>query len=263
MNDKKKIERFYLNEFLKLLGEKPENVQYTESLDFIVNLRQLKIGMEITEFHSDLKGEKGRPRRLIEEAWTLLQKNIMKEVEKYKELRNMNGFLSFKKLEIPRNSNHKSFVDELIQLSLEMVKTNCQKTTPGIKYPILNQYLKKFLLEKVKCYITREWNHNVSFIGLSESELINAVKPKIHRAIDYWKKHIDELWLIVVSGVRLSQTMPIHLTAKLNSFNKLDRVLRGSNFSKVFVYQYQVGVIYKWPGWVKISKEQLYSTIEA
>lgn len=262
MNDKKKIERFYLKEFFKLLGETPENIQDGEAPDFIINLHQLEIGIEITEFHSDLKGEKARPRRLVEEAWTSLQKMIMVEVERYNELRNMNGLLSFKNLEIPRNSDHKLFIDELVQLSLEMIKTGCQKIAPGINYPLLNKYLKKFYLEKVNCYITWEWNYNVSFIGLSESELINTVKPKIDRAEDYLKRHIDELWLIVVSGVRLSQTMPVHLTAKFNSFNKLDRLLLGSNYNNVFVYQYQIGVIYKWPNWVKIGKEQLYPTIE-
>lgn len=263
MNDKKEFERYYLKEFFKLLNETPENIQDSESPDFIVNIHQLEIGIEITEFHSDLKGEKGRPRRLVEEAWASLQKKIMTEVEKYEELKNMKGLLSFENVEIPRNSGQKSFIDELIQLSLEMFKTGQQKISPGINYPLLNKYLKKFCLEKVNCYITWEWNHNASFIGLSERELINTVKPKIDRAKDYLKRHVDELWLIVVSGVRLSQAMPVDLIVKLNTFNKLDRLLRGSNYKNVFLYQYQIGVIYKWPNWSKIGEEQLYPTIVA
>jgi len=148
MNDKKEFERYYLKEFFKLLNETPENIQDSESPDFIVNIHQLEIGIEITEFHSDLKGEKGRPRRLVEEAWASLQKKIMTEVEKYEELKNMKGLLSFKNMEIPRNSEQKSFIDELIQLSLEMFKTSQQKISPGINYPLLNKYLKNSVLKK-------------------------------------------------------------------------------------------------------------------
>ena len=93
--------------------------------------------------------------------------------------------------------------------------------------------------------------------------MINTVNPKIDRAKDYLKRHVDELWLIVVSDVRLSQAMPVDLIAKLNTFNKLDRLLLGSNYKNVFLYQYQIGVIYKWPNWSKIGGEQLYPTIVA
>jgi len=185
----------------------------------------------------------------------------MTEIEKSEELRNSNGSLSFKSLKIPRNSDQKSFIDELVQLSLEMIKADCRKVSPGINYPSLNKYLKSFYSEKVSCYITWEWNHNASFIGLSELELINFVKPKIDRAEDYLKRYVDKLWLITVSGVRLSHTMPVHLRTKLNSFEKSDKLLMGSYYNNVFIYQYQIGVIYKWPNWIKIKEEQLYPII--
>jgi len=262
MNDKKRIERHYIEEFFKLLGETPEDIQNTESPDFIINLHKLEIGIEITVFHSDLKNKKAWTRRLVEEAWTSLQKKIMTEVERNNELRNMNGLLSFKNLEVPPNSDHNLFVNEIVQLSLEMIKTGCQKIAPGTNYPLLNKYLKNFCLEKVNCYITWEWNYNVSFIDLSETELINTVKPKTDRSKSYFKRHIDELWLIVISGVRLSQTMPVDLAVKLDSFNKLDRLLWKSKYKNAFIYQYQIGIIYKWPNWIKIGKEQLYPTIK-
>jgi hypothetical protein len=65
MSDKKKIERFYLDEFFKILGEIPEDVKAGEAPDFIVKLRQLTIGVEVTEFHSGLKREKDNPRKDI------------------------------------------------------------------------------------------------------------------------------------------------------------------------------------------------------
>jgi hypothetical protein len=262
MKSKKKIERFYLDRFFDLLGETPERIQCEEAPDFVVDFRQTKIGIEITEFHSNIKGEKGWPRRLVEEAWEYLRKEIMKEVEKYEELKNTKGFLFFKNLELPPDSLYKEFLGELVQLSIEMIKSGLREINPGLNYPLLNKYLKKFCLEKVDFYISWEWNHIVSFIGLSELELINAVEPKFDKATDYRKTHIDALWLIIVSGVRLSQTMPIPLKNKLDSFSQLDSLLKASMYEKVFLFQYQVGVIYQWPKWIKIGKGQLYPTVE-
>jgi hypothetical protein len=41
MSDKKKIERFYLDEFFKILSKTPDEVQQGEAPDFIVKLRHL------------------------------------------------------------------------------------------------------------------------------------------------------------------------------------------------------------------------------
>ena len=262
MGNKKKIERFYLDNFLKILGEIPEDVKNGEAPDFIVKLRHLTIGVEVTEFHSDLKGEKDRPRRAVEEAWASLQQVIMERIGTHKELEDTNGTLYFKKLELPPNKEYKGFINELIQLSLAMIETNSEAISPGSNYPLLNKYLNKFHLKKVGCYITWEWNHNASSIGLTESELIDTIQPKIAKAESYIRNDIDGLWLLVVSGFRLSQTMPVHLSNKLLSYKKLNYLLSRSIFEKVYIYQYMIGVIYEWPNWIKIGKEQLYPTIQ-
>ena len=256
MSKQKQNERFYLDKFLALLGKAPNEIQSRESPDFIVILQQKKIGMELTDFHSDLKGENQRPRRAIEETWTLLQRTIMEEVGKYDELKEANGFLLFEKLELPPKSKHREFAKELIKLSLEMLNFGCKERRPGNNYPFLNKYLKKFCLEKVGCYITWEWNYNVSWIGLRETELMDAIKPKIGKAFGYKKgKHIDELWLLIISGYRLSQAMGIYLLEKLNTFDQLNNLLSQSGYDKIYIYQYMFDIIYEWPGWVKIGRE--------
>jgi len=237
-------------------------VKKGESPDFIVKLRHLTIGLEVTEFHSDLKGEKERPRRAVEEAWASLQEVIMEKIVNYKKLEDTNGTLFFKKLELPPTREYKDFVIELVQLSLEMIKANREEISPRSNYPLLNKYLNKFHLKKVGCYITWEWNYNAASIGLTESELVDTIQPKLVKAKSYIRKDIDGLWLLIVSGLRLSQTMPVHLSNKLLSYKKLDYLLSQSIYEKVYIYQYMIGVIYEWPNWVKIGKEQLYPTIQ-
>lgn len=255
MSKKKENERFYLDKFLALLGKVPDEVKSGESPDFIVILQQKKIGIELTDFHSDSKGEDGRSHRAIEEAWMVLQRTIMEEVEKCNELKETNGLLFFKKLGLPPKSKHREFTDGLIKLSLEMINSGYKEIKPGGNYPILNKYLKKFCLEKVGCYITWEWNYNVSSVGITEEELINAAKSKIERGGIYKEKDIDELWLLIISGYRLSQAMGIRLSDKLNTFDQLNNLIRQSVYNKIYLYQFMFGVIYEWPGWVKIGKE--------
>jgi hypothetical protein len=79
--NKKDIERSYLDSFLTTLNLAPGDIKHRESPDFIVVSDGKKIGIELTYFHSDLKGVDGTPRRAIEETWKSLQKAIMKKVE--------------------------------------------------------------------------------------------------------------------------------------------------------------------------------------
>ena len=255
MRKKKENERFYLDKFLALLGKMADEIHPEESPDFIVSIASKKIGIELTDFHSDLKGENGKPRRAVEEAWRLIQGTIMEEVNKCNKLKETFGELFFKKLELPPKSKHKIFTDELIKLSLEMIDSGYKKINPGGNYPLLNKYLEEFHLEKAGCYITWKWNYNVSFVGITETRLINATKSKIEKVVKYKEKNVDELWLLIVSGDRLSQAMGLNLSYKLNTFDQLNNLLRHSGYNKIFIYQYMFDVIYEWPGWVKIGKE--------
>jgi len=255
MEKKKENERFYLDKFLALLGKVADEIHPEEFPDFIVSIATKKIGIELTDFHSDLKGESGKPRRAVEEAWLLIQGTIMEEVKKRNKLKETFGFLSFKKLELPPKSKYKIFADELIKLSLEMIDSDCQEIKPLGNYPLLSKYLEKFCLERAGCYITWQWNHNASSVGITETRLINATKSKIEKVVNYKEKNIDELWLLIVSGHRLSQAMGLNLHHKLNTFDQLNNFLKHSGYNKIFIYQYMFDVIYKWPGWVKIGKE--------
>lgn len=258
MKNKKDLERFYLDEFFEVLKSTPEDVQEGEAPDFVIRLKNRRIGVEVTEYHSSDKGEKGRPRRVIEEAWAELQQKIMGEVRKHSELKQTIGWLGFSKLGLPSKLEYQQFIDELIRLSHKMVRSGGEESKPGPEYPMLNKYLRKFCLRKIGCYISWEWSHTAASIGLSEEELINAIKPKL---VNYGDASFDELWLLVASGVRLSQTMPVHLSYLLPEFQELGNMLRKSDYDKVYIFQYQLSVAYTWPGWVKVGKERLIPTI--
>lgn len=254
LNKKKKIEYSYIGKFLALLGKVPNEIICGESPDFMCIFQRKTIGVEVTEFHFDSKDKKGSRRRAIEENWMFLQRMIMEKVEKCNELRDTNGLLFFKKEELPPKRRYEKFTDELVKLSREMINSDCEETRLGNNYSLLNEYLKKFRLEKCGCYIIWHWNYNVSFIGLTETALINTVESKIKEVTKYKEKDMDELWLLIVSGYRLSQALGIRLSDKLNTFARLNNLLSKSGYDKVYLYQYMFDVIYEWPGWVKIGR---------
>ncbi len=256
MDEKKEIECFYLHQFLTLLDTVSFRIICGESPDFVVVFERKKTAVEVTEFHSDPKDRKGSRRRAMEENWASLQGMIMDRVKEYNELKDTNALLFFKKQEVPPERAHGEFTDELIKLSREMIDSDCREIRPERNYPLLSKYLKRFRLGKCGCYMTWEWNHNVLPIGVTETALIKTVESKIFA--DYKGKDIDEVWLLIVSGFRLSQALGMHLSNRLNTFNRLNNLLGKAGYSKIYLYQYMLDVFYQWPGWAKIGRESLF-----
>lgn len=244
MTTKKEVERFYLESFLQLARHEPENINDHETPDFIITLNGKQIGIEVTEFHSDAKGSDGYPRRQIEEEWQKLQQEkLMPEVRQHSNLNTYNGILCFKELNLPFRPQYANFAKEVVRFSLN--NCNLKKgegkefNAFGSEFPLMRDYLKKFYLRNAGCYITWEWNHNASSVGLNEGELIGAIKKKINRLREGGWPDLPEKWLLVVSGHQISQCMGGKLVQnKLPKFTELNSQLKKSGFDKVFIYQH-------------------------
>lgn len=258
--DKKRVERCYLENFLKLLGKTPDQIECGESPDFVVTLRGKRIGIEVTEYHSGLRGAGCRPRRAFEEEGDLLYQNISEEAKKYPELEGIGGSFSFKNLGVPPKSKHQEFIFQVIQLTREkaqdVIHKNSLKIEPNERFSLLKQYVKKLLLYNTGLPFHPHWGGiDVSFIAMNEDEFIAAIQPKINKSRAYRekmiKKGINKLWLLIVSGWSPSQTMPPleHLEYKLKSFDRLNDALKTSEYNKVYLYQYMSDAIYEWPEW--------------
>ena len=263
-NRKKHAECFYVHRVLALLSLQPALYSCGESPDFSLESDGKSTGLEVTSFRSSAKGVDGKPRRAIEEEWGHLQSKIMSEVEKVPQLKGIHGFLNFHALDVPNRRQHRQFVTELLALSLRMMATDSLKANPNKReHHLLSHYVKTLTLERVGCYITWEWDHIAAAIGVSEVELITAITPKASKAVSYLEKdEFDELWLLVVSEHRLSQTIPRISVEKLNSYETLNKELQKSGFAKVLLYQYMFDVVYEWPGWKKFGKEKFIPTID-
>jgi hypothetical protein len=258
---KKREECVYLENFLSLMKISPQSLECGESPDFVVVIDDARVGIEVTFYHSLATGADGRPRRAVEEDWTSLQSRIREQVQKSADLKHTYALLFFKNLEVPAKREHKTFVQELISFSHYMVRTGQERGKPGEEYELLQRYLADLSIKKVGSPMTWDWNHEAAFVGLQEDELMAALEAKLRKAPIYSSKGFDDLWLLVVSGYRLSQAMGLRLEYELNSFATVNEELRNSLYGKVFLFQYMLDVIYEWPGWVKIGEEKLFPTI--
>ncbi|MEK7448934.1 MAG: hypothetical protein AAB019_05550 [Planctomycetota bacterium] len=253
----KKTEQFYLEKFLRCVNFSPNEIISRESPDFIIKSQSKNISVEETEYHSDAKGVSGYSRRLIEAEWNLLQGKLMIEVEKHPKLKKIYGVLKFKKLDLPTRSKQNKFIEEVIQVSLPncLLRKNEEREISLFQNAsLVNQYLEALVLKNAGCYITWDWNHTGSWIGLSEEELFNVIKPKLIK--NYKGLNFLENWLLIVSGPSLSQSMPLreHTLRKLNKYSDCNNQISKSNFSKVFIYQYMFNTVFEYEPAKKIWK---------
>ena len=120
----------------------------------------------------------------------------------------------------------------------------------------MNKYLNKFKLENCGCFMTWQWR-DAGGIGLSEDELIEAIRSKVNT--NYTSSDTDEVWLLIHTGTNLSQSVgpPIAdlLLNELNRFKKCDELLHNSCFDTVFFYEYMRNFIFSWPGWKNITAD--------
>lgn len=257
--DQRKRECFYLDKFLSALLMTPESIERgANPPDFIVTQGKKQIALEVTEFHSDAIGPEGHPRRLIEQEWTKLQQLIEQERKRYPDLNNISGLLFFKKLLVPSRVERPQFVRELLDSSRNSLKSLTEKgrdfSSFDINFPLLRKYLRRLHLAIVDCYITWEWNHSASSVGLNDSEMKKTISRKLGIPRP---KGVSENWLLIVSGHQLSQSMGLPDVENLNAFRETNEALKNGSYDKIFIFQYMFDRVLRWEhstGWIELRE---------
>ena len=264
MDNKKKKELFYLEPFLELYGVSPTKITLNvESPDFIINYSGEKIGIELTEYHS-LKEILGHLRREVESNWERLQEEIYEKVKLDNELMGICVSIFFRKVFLPSRRESLPFIDELINCTKVFIMKGKKSVLVPEKYKILSKYVDEINIYKIGSNSHLRWNSNlnVGFIGLTEEGLLSIIEPKINKGEKYRLTGLNELWLLVVFGHRISQSVPPRLKYKLEEFRILNSILRKSSYKYVFLYLYMYDVIYRWPNWKKFGKGKFFDLVE-
>jgi hypothetical protein len=258
LNQEKK-ERFYVDKFLVVLRLVTESIERgANPPDFILTQGKKQIAIEVTEFHSDATGPAGHPRRLIEQEWAKLQQLCEQERKRYPDLNNISGLLFFKKLMVPSRVERLQFARELLEFSGKSLKCLTGKggdfSSFDINSPLLKKYLRRLHLGLSKCYITWDWNHSASSVGLNEPEMKKTISRKLESPRP---RGVSENWLLIVSGHQLSQSMGLPDVEELNAFQEVNEALLNGPFDKVFIFQYMFDRVLLWEhssGWVELRE---------
>ena len=234
-----------------------------ESPDFIINDSSKKIGIELTEYHS-LQEISGHSRREVESNWERLQGEIYEKVKLDNELMGISVLIFFKKVYLPSRGEIPLFIDGLINCTKELIMESKKSILVPEKYKILSKYVDEINIYKIGSNSHLRWNSNlnVGFIGLTEEGLLSIIESKINKGEKYRLTGLNELWLLVVFGHRISQSVPPRLKYKLEEFRILNSILRKSSYNYVFLYLYMYDLIYRWPNWKKFGKGKFFDLVE-
>jgi hypothetical protein len=259
---KKQCESFYLKKFLSCLGIlSPCLREGDEPPDFILTLDNNQIAIEITDYYSTSNVGQQHPRQAVEQTWQKLRNTICIERKCVPELNDVYVVLHFKELCVPPKNKHVHFAKELITFVkghypvLNNEGSSFSSFEPDC--PTMTSYLNKVQINRVNCYVAWDWNHDVSCVGISESELEKTIATKTKttpKSSDY-----AEYWLLVVSGTALSQAMGMPHPENLDDY-RISQDLANGPFDKVYIFQYMYDRILLWQrpnGWQEVCRANL------
>ena len=247
INAQKNVELFYLQKFLEIVEINSPIERGTEPPDFFIKIKNLNIGVEITEFHSNIKNRKGQCRRGVEETWEKLERYMSETIAKdYPQLSNVYAQLYFKELEVPPRRLHPEFAQQLFIFLLQnesKFPTDNRSETVSIvfadaHFTLLNRYLTKIHLFYMPHCDMWTWNRSCGFVGLSEPELLKVIQKKNEKCRNGIHTIIDENWLLIVSGSNVSQSMGQISVKDLKGYKNVSNSLINGFFDRVYIFQH-------------------------
>lgn len=218
--------------------------------DVLVCLSDGKLAIEVTEFHSSQK------RRQAEEAWTDMILASREVRKKYPEINSLSVHIDLKKPRLPKRSQIRLFVDEVIQLCQDY-KDKVGKDELCLRkeissYPLIASVTNYVILREVGIYM--DWSSSLisGWVGLNEEELLKAVEKK---AINSQKPDgTSEFWLVVVGGIYISQVVGFINEEELREFTQVNEALAASAFDAVYLCDAQIARWTPVEGWKMVRE---------
>jgi hypothetical protein len=244
---KKEVEYNYLKKFLEIVGINSSIEPGTEPPDYFIKIKELNIGVEITEFHSNKKNRTERCRREVEELWQKLWLYMSETIARdYPRLRNIYAQLYFKELEVPPRPLYPEFARQLFNFLLQnesKFPTDNRGKTVSLVVADAHSNLLNTYLTKIHLFYTPHcgmwtWNRSCAFVGLSEPELLNVIQVKNKKCRNGLNIRTDGNWLLIVSGFNASQSMGQISVEELKGFNNVSDSLKNGAFDRVYIFRY-------------------------
>lgn len=264
--DQTESERFILDKFFSVMGIEADSIGRGPILngnakpDFVVCIAGKQIGIEETTYYRKQRLDELQPRQANENAWLDLQMVIEKARRVHSELYEVHGVIRFRDFALPSSKEYGPFANDLVEFTMNMLcgfsSDRKRYKMFDEQYPLLNKYVEYLELQQVKCYMFWDWSHNAECVGLQEEELRGIIQAKIDKHV---QSQVDENWLLITSGTRLSQQMGYLFVKKMNKYTSVCDLLNDCPFNKVYIYDYTRSKVFLWTldgGWVAATTNE-------
>lgn len=194
-------EREVLDGFLKRLQINPTRLEPSEKPDFFVHLSSVKIGVEITHYHSDSGIKGGSTIRKSFEEWYNIASILKTRLQK-NNLHHFYGAVFFR-TNITNINKHR-LVDELVQLckNLNPTKMKCFDYTDFSSYPYLRELVEKIHMDYLDSVEDIFWWHADLKSGVLPDP-INAIQKLITKKLSSAKlydwQNAEGRWLVIAA----------------------------------------------------------------
>src|SRR5687768_8071 len=166
--------------------------------DFLLYLKHVRVGLEITGYYSSPK------RKQFEEAWLVIEKSLYTIDLVERGLPRLSVNLSFLKLLVPTPKETEDFIEELIsflkQLRGEITTEHNFFYVQNQQYPLLKKYIRRIAVRKIDNFsMWRCTEITMGWVGLSEKNILQIIRKKQKLARNY-KGLYNKLWLMIAAG---------------------------------------------------------------
>lgn len=218
-----------------------QEIEASERPDFRLQVRNQRIGVEITEYHVG-------GRRQIEEEWERLW---LKAYTRVNYPNNRFLTLYFRKMRVPTRHETDRFINEV--LAFGELNPAIETEPDPHQYPLLSRYVYYITVERAevrsKIRIKWFWNYATEWVGLLETELISIVTDKTKSCV----QSADAYWLVIVGGDQLSTCIPLMDVGELRIMSNLEKALVSSPFDRIAILTQPLMEWRRNEGWVHLT----------
>ncbi len=212
MNRKKAREKDWIEQFCGLVHLCVQQIECDdkqESPDAFVVLRQkrrrVKVGVEVTMYHSDVSSKKGSPARELYSNWLKIERLLLDLARNHPQLRGVLVTVRLKRpAHLPAGHEARALAEKLVRLAASMVpQGSWKKEVAKAPFPQPYESVGKCVRAiALACIGLPDWLHwdlpNAGSFGLFPARVKAILREKEDAPYDW--EDAQERWLLIVAG---------------------------------------------------------------
>jgi len=253
--DQKRKEWQVLEYYMEVFGVSGAVLLGDEPPDFYIKTGEVRIGVEVTEYHR-AKGDGGRfSRTQVEASFAEIRKEVIDYRKGEKDLENLSVLIEFKEDILPNRSEIRRFVRDVhfeIQARRGLIGDDFLNVRESeMRDGVAKKYIREISLRECNCYM--EWDSNlmVASVGTSAAEMSQILSDKLKsdRPGD-----VDEYHLVILGdGCGLGSYIGRTSAEMFRDFDSLNEKLEYCAFDRVAVLNSDESCLWqRGLGWVDV-----------